>query len=433
MTFECTENDISRIRERIKIGVFDNDGCEIWHGKIPRTSFLFDDNVRRYVCLPRFVVDQTVTPRDSTTKVTRKCGRPLCLKREHLDIENSKDHKFALERIMATTTPDENGCLKNKTAYSKTTLGNVTMFRHQIVFIIANNNGEPIPKYNEAGEPMVIRHTCNEPKCLNPEHLKLGTRSENSYDDRKEDDTLLIGDRHPRSKLTKEKATKIKHSQRDPGDPEYMTRKERADHFDVTVQHVYEIDKNNSWAHIPDRNGDIYDNSSKRKRNREHARNVRMRQWEDQDFLNAGNKIRENIMESDEGKRVDIPGMCWIWQKSFSAEGYGVVTFKGRQTRSHILSCEVKNMRRATEGEVVRHLCANPVCCNPGHLCFGTNKDNMRDAILLGESKNYKLIPEDVRKIRTSTKTNIELAKEYGVCKENISLVRRGKSWKYIE
>jgi hypothetical protein len=37
-------------------------------------------------------------------------------------------------------------------------------------------------KYGAIPEGMVIRHKCNNPKCINPDHLEIGTHKENKGD-----------------------------------------------------------------------------------------------------------------------------------------------------------------------------------------------------------------------------------------------------------
>jgi len=40
----------------------------------------------------------------------------------------------------------------------------------------------PIPKYNKDGRKIVVRHLCGNKICCNPNHLVLGTQSENNID-----------------------------------------------------------------------------------------------------------------------------------------------------------------------------------------------------------------------------------------------------------
>lgn len=69
---------------------------------------------------------------------------------------------------------------------------------------------------------MDVLHTCDNPRCVNPDHFWLGTQTDNNLDrDRKGRHRALRGVNNPRSKLNDEKAFEIRwlaasgHKQRD--------------------------------------------------------------------------------------------------------------------------------------------------------------------------------------------------------------------------
>lgn len=39
-----------------------------------------------------------------------------------------------------------------------------------------------IPKFDRRGRKVVLRHLCNNKKCVNPRHLALGTQVDNAHD-----------------------------------------------------------------------------------------------------------------------------------------------------------------------------------------------------------------------------------------------------------
>jgi hypothetical protein len=86
---------------------------------------------------------------------------------------------------------------------------------------------------------------------------------------------------------------------------------------------------------------------------------------------------------------------------------------------------------------VVMHKCDNPPCCNPEHLCIGTQAQNLRDMRVkgrhaYGEAANHVLTEPLVAYIRACTKQVKELADELGCSYETVRLARIGQTWPHL-
>ena len=85
---------------------------------------------------------------------------------------------------------------------------------------------------------------------------------------------------------------------------------------------------------------------------------------------------------------------------------------------------------------MVLHTCDNPKCVRPDHLFLGNALHNTHDMIkkdrmLHGELAPWaKLTAEQVRSIRKDSRKQDDIAAEYGVIQQTISLIKRGKNWK---
>jgi hypothetical protein len=91
-------------------------------------------------------------------------------------------------------------------------------------------------------ETYVILHTCDNPSCCNPEHLRKGTQQEN-INDRVEKNRSAKGENHGLSKLSDEQASFILN------DPHYKIT-DLAKLFDVYPNVIKQIKQRKTWKHI---------------------------------------------------------------------------------------------------------------------------------------------------------------------------------------
>lgn len=90
----------------------------------------------------------------------------------------------------------------------------------------------------------LVRHTCDNPGCVNPAHLELGTQRQNMAD-KLERARSARGERNGKARLTEAEARCIKAA--------YLGGVDRdaiAGVFGVSVQTVWEIARGKRWAHL---------------------------------------------------------------------------------------------------------------------------------------------------------------------------------------
>lgn len=92
---------------------------------------------------------------------------------------------------------------------------------------------------------MVVRHDCDTPACVNPDHLQLGTPADNTRDrDSRGRHTTPTGQDHPRAKLTEQNVLQIR-SERTYGNAVKLALR-----YGVTKGTIHEIWCRMSWRHI---------------------------------------------------------------------------------------------------------------------------------------------------------------------------------------
>lgn len=133
---------------------------------------------------------------------------------------------------------------------------------------------------------------------------------------------------------------------------------------------------------------------------------------------------------------------CWIWNGA-TIRGYGrFIIVPAITTGTHRISWAIHNGGEIADNLVVCHKCDNPSCVNPEHLFLATQSENVADKVKKGRHYvnkkhcNSKLTPAQISEIRNSYKprftTQRFLAEKYGVSRENIHYILKGKSWKNL-
>jgi hypothetical protein len=134
---------------------------------------------------------------------------------------------------------------------------------------------------------------------------------------------------------------------------------------------------------------------------------------------------------------VNKTDTCWLWTGSVTAYGYGRMRKQGKTLQAHRLSLEMA-LGRSLGKMMACHSCRNRLCVNPAHLREGTALDNQRDRIKDGTAPrgsnhgHAKLTEDQVRAIRADTRTQREIAEQYGVTMPNVSHIKTYKSWKHV-
>lgn len=103
-----------------------------------------------------------------------------------------------------------------------------------------------ILKHGSVPEGLHVLHRCDNPACVRPSHLFLGTNADNVADKMsKKRHRNLQGEKHPLSKLTDQDVKQIRKLQ-----SEGALHRELAKQFNVTKGTIGFIIRQETWTHI---------------------------------------------------------------------------------------------------------------------------------------------------------------------------------------
>jgi hypothetical protein len=122
---------------------------------------------------------------------------------------------------------------RNKLGYGVLRVNGPKKFAHRMIYML----------FHPESNPIVVRHNCNNPSCINPAHLREGTQKDNAMDRKlsgREGDRKGI--KNGRSKLTEQQVLDIRTSDK--------TGAELARIHGVSKTVACHIKNRKSWRHI---------------------------------------------------------------------------------------------------------------------------------------------------------------------------------------
>lgn len=145
--------------------------------------------------------------------------------------------KFSVPNIK-TGCIEWSGCRLVK-GYGRINIKTKALVAHRVAWELVNG---PISK------GMLVLHKCDNPPCINPDHLFLGTAADNAADrDSKGRRMPPKGILNGGAKLTEEAVIKIRQDKR--------LLREIAAEYGVNYSAISGIRLNRSWKHLPDTGG----------------------------------------------------------------------------------------------------------------------------------------------------------------------------------
>lgn len=144
--------------------------------------------------------------------------------------------KKQIERFWRKAKRTKNGCLvwqhsKIWSGYGRCSFnGNNNLRAHRVSFFITYGY-----------MPEMVLHKCDNPPCIEPDHLFEGSQLENMRDCKKKNRDAK-GEKQGSSKLTVDKIRSIRKSKK--------TLHELADKYGVAFQTIGKIKRHQRWSHV---------------------------------------------------------------------------------------------------------------------------------------------------------------------------------------
>lgn len=148
-------------------------------------------------------------------------------------------------------------------------------------------------------------------------------------------------------------------------------------------------------------------------------------------------------------KKVVKSEGCWLWSaakvKSKKVE-YGFFgsrywTGRKKMYNAHRLAYEFTHDVILKKTELVCHKCENSLCCRPGHMFIGSQKDNMSDAKKKGRtctgekhgrSKITESAAKEIRRLAFGGINQNIIAAKFNISRSHVAGIKAGTKWGHL-
>ena len=292
---------------------------------------------------------------------------------------------------------------------------------------------------------LVVLHACDNPRCVNPAHLSLGTTQQNMHDraakgraTKKRDELrptvqlieaqeqLILADPRPYSQIAVDFGVDTSRIRSIKGNVLASANVERAT-MAFGVCQVRDCDSEAHFLGLCELHWSRTKEFGSPAMSTKHV------------GLFLGRPAEERFW-----MQVERAEGCWKWLGSKDKDGYG--RFKGEvagltYTKAHRYSHALHTGEIIQRGMVVMHTCDNPECSNPDHLTVGTPLTNMQDKAAKGRSNvgkgenasRAKLSAAEAKLILEDTRPYAEIAGNYGVAATTVASIKQRVSWKNLD
>jgi hypothetical protein len=300
----------------------------------------------------------------------------------------------------------------------------------RMIFVINNGSIE---------EGLVVRHTCDNKKCVRPEHLIKGTHLENAQDAVSRNRMArLTGDKNGHVKISDQQVRDVLVT----GFAAGRSNAELARQLGVSAAQIRGIRQGRSRNTAT---GFEAPPKLIRQTARPPGTHNRDRPFT-QRFLDEFVASVTRVNSPD----PDVVGQCHIFYggktggKGFVArDGYGRTRWEGVYRLAHHVAFRIKHGRWPRKNYDISHLCRVKRCVNPDHLAEVTRKEHTYYAAKrgwlreghLGQRNNQQLTDDQIRYVKERfcgdpTITTARVAAELGGCVTAACVgdIRRGKT-----